>query len=68
MAGLGLGTCGCQAPVPRSCLPSLTALQMTLYVPGPVLREGENEVLLLEVEQAPEQAAGAWRLFPGLFC
>ncbi len=24
--------------------------QMTLYVPGPVLREGENEVVMLELE------------------
>ena len=31
---------------------------MALYVPGPVLREGENEVVLLEVESAPEQAEG----------
>lgn len=27
--------------------------QLTLYVPGPVLREGSNELVLLEVEGAP---------------
>jgi hypothetical protein len=29
------------------------------YVPGPVLRPGKNEVILLEVEHAPEDATGA---------
>ncbi|PSC67692.1 Beta-galactosidase 17 [Micractinium conductrix] len=29
--------------------------QMTLYVPGPVLRAGNNEVLLLELEHAPDR-------------
>jgi len=29
------------------------------YVPGPVLRAGKNEVILLEVEHAPEDATGA---------
>ena len=28
--------------------------QMTLYVPGPVLREGSNDVLILEVEKPSE--------------
>lgn len=28
--------------------------QMTLYVPGPVLREGRNDVLILELEKAAE--------------
>lgn len=32
--------------------------QMTLYVPGPVLREGSNEVVLLEVERAARDTAG----------
>ena len=27
---------------------------MTLYVPGPVLREGSNDVLILEVEKPSE--------------
>lgn len=31
---------------------------MTLYVPGPVLREGSNEVVLLEVERAARDTAG----------
>lgn len=29
--------------------------QLTLYVPGPVLREGTNEIVLLEIEGAPQQ-------------
>lgn len=28
---------------------------MTLYIPGPVLKPGENEVVLLEVESFPEE-------------
>lgn len=32
---------------------------MTLYVPGPVLREGANEIVLLEVERPARDAAGA---------
>jgi hypothetical protein len=32
--------------------------QMTLYVPGPVLRPGDNELVLLEVERPPAEAAG----------
>ncbi|KAL4450728.1 hypothetical protein ABPG77_001084 [Micractinium sp. CCAP 211/92] len=31
--------------------------QMTLYVPGPVLREGSNELVLLELEAPPNKAA-----------
>ena len=38
--------------------------QMTLYVPGPVLREGDNEVVLLEVEEAPASPAGECLLSP----
>ena len=32
---------------------------MTLYVPGPVLRAGDNEVVLLEVERPAREEAGA---------
>lgn len=32
--------------------------QMTLYVPGPVLREGSNKLVLLELEAPPNKAAG----------
>lgn len=31
---------------------------MTLYVPGPVLREGSNEVVLLELERPAHDEAG----------
>lgn len=31
--------------------------QMTMYIPGPFLRDGENELILLEVEDAPQQAS-----------
>jgi hypothetical protein len=41
-------------------LPRTLPLQMTLYVPGPVLREGDNEVILLEVERVAREDAGAW--------
>ena len=34
-------------------------VQMTLYVPGPVLRAGDNEVVLLEMEQPALKEAGA---------
>jgi hypothetical protein len=30
--------------------------QMTLYVPGPVLKEGKNEVVMVELEMAPKRA------------
>jgi beta-galactosidase len=36
--------------------------QRSLYVPGPVLREGGNEVWLLEFEEAPAAGAEAVRL------
>ena len=29
-----------------------------MYVPGPVLRNGTNEVVLVEVAQAPQQPEG----------
>lgn len=32
---------------------------MTLYVPGPVLREGKNEVVLLEVELGAGDTPGS---------
>ena len=32
--------------------------QMTLYVPGPLLKDGENELILLEVDGAPEDVTG----------
>ncbi len=33
--------------------------QMRIYVPGPLLRAGSNEILLLEFAQVPEDATGA---------
>ncbi|MFF3189856.1 glycoside hydrolase family 35 protein [Streptomyces misionensis] len=38
--------------------------QRSLYVPGPVLREGANEVWVLELEGAQGGGAGAVRLLP----
>ena len=32
--------------------------QMTMYIPGPFLLEGENELILLEVEGAPSKPTG----------
>ena len=32
--------------------------QMTMYVPGPLLKGGENELILLEVDGAPEDVTG----------
>ena len=32
--------------------------QMTMYIPGPMLLDGENELILLEVEDSPEKASG----------
>jgi beta-galactosidase len=32
--------------------------QRSLYVPGPVLREGGNEVWVLELEETPDRATG----------
>lgn len=34
------------------------APQMTLYVPGPVLHEGRNELVLLELEAPPSRPTG----------
>ena len=34
--------------------------QLTLYVPGPVLKEGDNEVVLLELESKPDNPSGQW--------
>ena len=45
--------------LPRAHPPPIAhRTQMTLYVPGPVLREGRNEVVLLEVERAAREEAG----------
>ncbi len=33
------------------------------YIPGPLLREGDNEIVLLEVEATPLDATGAPTLF-----
>ena len=32
--------------------------QMTMYIPGPMLLDGENELILLEVEDSPKEASG----------
>jgi len=32
--------------------------QMTLYVPGPILRPGKNQVVFLEVEAQPTTPTG----------
>ena len=32
--------------------------QMTLFIPGPLLRPGDNEVLLLEMHRIPDEPAG----------
>lgn len=32
--------------------------QMTMYIPGPMLRDGENELILLEVEETGEKPTG----------
>ncbi len=32
--------------------------QLTLYVPGPVLRAGTNDLVLLEMEGAPDKMSG----------
>lgn len=59
------------APPHLICVPLCHCRQMTLYVPGPVLREGANELVLLEVERAPREDAGkhcsraAWPGSPG---
>ncbi len=33
--------------------------QMTLFIPGPLLRPGDNELLLLEMHRIPDVPAGA---------
>ncbi len=40
--------------------------QMTLYVPGPVLWQGENEVVLLELELGENAAVRAGKAQGGL--
>lgn len=42
--------------------------QMTLYIPGPMLRGGENELILLEVAQSVENPIGELRAFLVLLC
>lgn len=32
--------------------------QMTMYIPGPFLHDGENELILFELEGAPAKTAG----------
>ena len=32
--------------------------QMTLYIPGPLLRPGDNEILLMELHRVPDDPAG----------
>ena len=32
--------------------------QLTLYVPGPVLRAGTNDLVLLEMEGVPDELSG----------
>lgn len=34
------------------------------YVPGPVLREGKNEIIVLEVEHAPDDATSTAHTLP----
>lgn len=34
------------------------------YVPGPVLREGRNEIIMLEVEHAPDDATSTAHTLP----
>jgi hypothetical protein len=38
---------------------------MTLYVPGPVLVWGKNDIVLLEMEEVPAQTKGRGRLGKG---
>lgn len=40
---------------------------MTLYVPGPVLRPGRNEVVLLELEAAPGERSVRFTDEPDFF-
>ena len=37
--------------------------QMTMYIPGPMLQDGDNELILLEVEESPEKPTGEF-IFP----
>ena len=39
--------------------------QMTMYIPGPMLQDGQNELILLEVEASPKEASG---VLPKSFC
>lgn len=32
--------------------------QMTMYIPGPMLQHGQNELILFEVEASPKEASG----------
>ncbi len=32
--------------------------QMTMYIPGPMLQDGQNELILFEVEASPKEASG----------
>ncbi len=32
--------------------------QMTMYIPGPMLRDGENELILLETVASPQTVSG----------
>ena len=34
--------------------------QMTMYIPGPFLHEGENELILFELEGVPAKTAGSF--------
>ncbi len=36
------------------------ALQEAQYIPGPWLKEGKNELIFLEVEKSPSEAAGTY--------
>jgi len=36
----------------------LLVIQEAQYIPGPWLKEGKNELIFLEVEKSPSEAAG----------
>ena len=40
------------------------ALQEAQYIPGPWLKEGKNELIILEVERSPSEATGASHHLP----
>ena len=63
-----LFACSLHAPPPAPPLPWAFHAQMTLYVPGPVLRAGNNEVLLLELEHAPDRREGERAPWGGGLC